>query len=80
MPCYPMHHAFLLQPVPAEATVVCEAEIESIEGRKIWLTARLTDPTQQTVYAASRALFVRPREAAAAAAVVAAGQAAMRAS
>lgn len=34
-----------------------------MEGRKIWLTAKLTDPTGDTVYAASRALFVKPKQA-----------------
>ena len=33
-----------------------------MEGRKIWLTARLTDTTGDTVYAASRALFVKPKQ------------------
>jgi hypothetical protein len=51
-----------LQPLPAESTIICEAEVESMEGRKIWLTARLTDTTGDTVYAASRALFVKPKQ------------------
>jgi hypothetical protein len=34
-----------------------------MEGRKIWLNAKLTDPSGDTVYAASRALFVKPKQA-----------------
>jgi hypothetical protein len=49
--------------LPAESTIICDAEVESMEGRKIWLTARLTGPTGDTVYAASRALFVKPKQA-----------------
>lgn len=41
---------------------MCEVEVESMEGRKIWLTGKLTDPTADTVYAASRALFVKPKQ------------------
>lgn len=51
------------QPLPAESTIICEAEVESMEGRKIWLNARLTDPSGDTVYASSRALFVKPKQA-----------------
>lgn len=53
-------------PVPAEATIVCDASVESCERRKIWLTAKLTDPSGDKVYASSRALFVKPRDDAAA--------------
>jgi hypothetical protein len=52
-----------LQPLPAESTIICEAVVESMEGRKIWLNAKLTDPSGDTVYAASRALFVKPKQA-----------------
>jgi hypothetical protein len=52
----------VLQPLPAESTVICEAEVESVEGRKIWVAAKLTDPSGDTVYAASRALFVKPKQ------------------
>eukprot|EP00775_Hariotina_reticulata_P012077 gene12077-12217_t len=50
------------KPLPAQSTVVCTATVEKVEGRKIWVAARLTDPSQQTLYAASRALFIKPRE------------------
>jgi acyl-coenzyme A thioesterase PaaI-like protein len=49
------------KPLPAESTIICTARIESCEGRKIWVTADITDPSRQTVYASSRALFVKPR-------------------
>lgn len=50
-----------LQPLPAESTIICTARVESCEGRKIWVTADITDPSRQTVYASSRALFVKPK-------------------
>uniref|UniRef100_A0A383VFX8 Thioesterase domain-containing protein n=1 Tax=Tetradesmus obliquus TaxID=3088 RepID=A0A383VFX8_TETOB len=49
------------KPLPAESTVLCTAQVDSLEGRKIWVAADLTDPLQQTVYASSRALFVKPK-------------------
>jgi hypothetical protein len=50
-----------LQPLPAESTVLCTAQVDSLEGRKIWVAAHLTDPLQETVYASSQALFVKPK-------------------
>jgi hypothetical protein len=41
--------------------VLCTAQVDSLEGRKIWVAANLTDPSQETVYASSRALFVKPK-------------------
>ncbi|KAF6264405.1 HotDog domain-containing protein [Scenedesmus sp. NREL 46B-D3] len=49
------------KPLPAESTVLCTARVDSCEGRKIWVAADLTDPSQETVYASSRALFVKPK-------------------
>jgi hypothetical protein len=51
-----------MQPLPAQSTIMCSAEVESVDGRKIWVSARVTDPTGATVFADSRALFVKPRE------------------
>jgi hypothetical protein len=63
MPCYGFP-APLLQPVVAGSSVVCVAELESIEGRKAWLKALLLDRPDGTVLAQGRALFVlaRPKE------------------
>eukprot|EP00878_Enallax_costatus_P006060 GHUV01006356.1.p1 GENE.GHUV01006356.1~~GHUV01006356.1.p1 ORF type:complete len:260 (+),score=57.05 GHUV01006356.1:286-1065(+) len=49
------------KPLPAESTIICSARVESCEGRKIWVSADITDPSRQTVYASSRALFVKPK-------------------
>ncbi|KAF5834569.1 HotDog domain-containing protein [Dunaliella salina] len=48
------------QKVPTGSTVVYSAELESIEGRKMWMRAQVTDG-KSTVYAAGRALFVSPK-------------------
>lgn len=66
------------KPLPAESTIICTARVESCEGRKIWVVADITDPSRQTVYASSRALFVKPKAPVPnLAAVVAAGATAM---
>lgn len=52
----------LLQPVPAGSIVVCTTSLESIEGRKGWVTAQLRDQPDGEVYAAARALFVVPKK------------------
>ena len=43
--------------------VVCEVELESIEGRKLWMRGEVRDRPGGKVYATSRALFVVPRTA-----------------
>ena len=41
--------------------VLCEAELESIDGRKLWMRATVRDKPDGKVFATSRALFVVPR-------------------
>lgn len=52
--------------MPASADVVCSARLESVEGRKIWVVAEVADRPGGTVYASGRALYVTPKQAAAA--------------
>lgn len=52
------------QPLPAATLVNCTAEVESHEGRKIWVKAELTDAPGGSVFATSRALFVIPKPSA----------------
>jgi acyl-coenzyme A thioesterase PaaI-like protein len=47
--------------IPAGATVLCTAELESLEGRKMWFKATMTDGPEGKVYATARALFVSPK-------------------
>lgn len=47
--------------IPAGATVLCSAELESLEGRKMWFKATMTDGPDGKVYATARALFVSPK-------------------
>jgi len=47
--------------IPAGATVLCSAELESLEGRKMWFKATMTDGPEGKVYATARALFVSPK-------------------
>lgn len=47
--------------VPQNSLILCSAQVESIEGRKLWLKASVTDGQQNgTTYATARALFVVP--------------------
>lgn len=47
--------------VPQNSLILCSAQVESIEGRKLWLKASVTDGEQDgTTYATARALFVVP--------------------
>lgn len=45
--------------IPAGAALLVEASLESVEGRKVWMCASVTDGSK-TTYAAGRALFVAP--------------------
>ena len=47
--------------IPAGATVLCTAELESMEGRKMWFKAKMSDGPEGKTYATARALFVAPR-------------------
>jgi hypothetical protein len=40
--------------------LLCTAEVERIEGRKLWMKATLRDSPNGKVYATARALFVSP--------------------
>jgi hypothetical protein len=48
------------QKIPAGSIIQCTAELEQVEGRKVWMRARVTDGKGST-YACARALFVAPR-------------------
>ena len=50
----------LLQKISAGSIVLCTAEVESIQGRKLWMKSTLTDGPSGKVYATARALFVAP--------------------
>lgn len=47
--------------LPGGATVLCTCEVESIEGRKVWMRATVSDGPEGKVFATSRALFVAPK-------------------
>lgn len=40
--------------------LLCTAEVERVEGRKLWMRATLRDSPGGKVYATGRALFVSP--------------------
>lgn len=40
--------------------LLCTAEVERIEGRKLWMRAKLLDAPDGKVYATGKALFVAP--------------------
>lgn len=54
----PFCHA---QRLPGGSTVLCTCEVESIEGRKVWMRATVSDGPDGKVFATSRALFVSPK-------------------
>lgn len=45
----------------AQSAVLCTAEVESLEGRKLWMKATVRDGPEGTVFASARALFVSPK-------------------
>ncbi|PSC67606.1 Acyl-coenzyme A thioesterase THEM4 [Micractinium conductrix] len=49
------------QKIGAGATVLCTTEIESVDGRKVWMKATMSDGPAGAVYATARALFVSPK-------------------
>lgn len=51
----------LLQKIQAGRLLLCEVEVESMEGRKLWMKATVRDGPQGKVYATARALFVAPK-------------------
>ena len=49
-----------LQKISAGSTILCTAEVESMEGRKLWMKSTVKDGPSGKVYATARALFVAP--------------------
>lgn len=47
--------------IPAGSKVLCLANVESTEGRKLWMHAEMRDKPDGKVYATARALFVAPK-------------------
>lgn len=47
--------------ISAGRTVLCTTEVESAEGRKLWMRATVSDGPDGQVYATARALFVAPK-------------------
>jgi len=47
-----------VQPLPAGTTVVCTTSLESVAGRKAWVTAELRDRPGGELYSSARALYV----------------------
>ena len=51
----------MVQKIPGGATVLCTCELEKIEGRKVYMRARVSDGPDGKTYATATALFVSPR-------------------
>jgi len=49
-----------LQKISAGATILCTAEVETVNGRKVWMKSTVSDGPSGKVYATARALFVAP--------------------
>jgi acyl-coenzyme A thioesterase PaaI-like protein len=47
--------------IRAGKTVLCTTELESFDGRKIWMKATMSDGPDGQVFATARALFVAPK-------------------
>lgn len=47
--------------ISAGRTVLCTTEVESMNGRKLWMKATVSDGPDGQVYATARALFVAPK-------------------
>lgn len=56
------------KPLPVSIPTICTAWVDSIEGRKVWVQAAMLDKPGGTVFATGKALYVTPRQEAAAAA------------
>ena len=51
-----------LRPLPTKSIVTCTSSIASMEGRKIWVEATLSDcPGSEMVFAKAKALFIIPK-------------------
>lgn len=50
-------------PIPASTSLVCTASLQSLDGRKAWVLAEVSDrPLGGTLYATGKALFVIPKD------------------
>lgn len=47
--------------IPPNSTILCTADVESIDGRKVWMRGVMSDGPEGKVYATARALFVAPK-------------------
>lgn len=47
--------------IAADSTVLCTAVVEKVEGRKLYMTATMSDGPDGRVYAEARSIFVRPK-------------------
>lgn len=47
--------------IAADSTILCSAKLDKVEGRKLWMTATMSDGPTGRVYATSKALFVTPK-------------------
>lgn len=48
-------------PVPASTSLICTASLDSLNGRKAWVSAQVLDRPGGTLYATGKALFVIPK-------------------
>ncbi len=48
-------------PVPASTSLICTASLDSLDGRKAWVSAQVLDRPGGTLYATGKALFVIPK-------------------
>lgn len=48
-------------PVPASTSLICTASLDSLDGRKAWVSAQVLDKPSGTLYATGKALFVIPK-------------------
>lgn len=46
--------------MPAGSVVLVTTQLESVDGRKVWMSASVTDGASPKPYALGRALFVAP--------------------
>ncbi|CAL5219805.1 g1712 [Coccomyxa viridis] len=49
-------------PVPASTSLICTASLDSLDGRKAWVSAQVLDKPGGTLYATGKALFVIPKD------------------
>jgi len=49
------------KPVPSNSMVVVQSQIESVKGRKVWVTGMMKDAVAGTLLVEARALFVEPK-------------------